>query len=120
MRSFILVALPLASAMIHDISVGKGGLRYDPEMLTVAKDDTLRFHFYSEHNVAQSSFDKPCQPIDKGLFSGTIEAKGMTESVRERRPMKTLTVLMIVGVISGPGLGRQSQQHRSDLDLLLV
>ena len=61
------------AATTHDIDVGKGGLKYDPEMVTAALGDTLRFHFYGpEHNLAQSAFDKPCQPVQGAIFSGDM------------------------------------------------
>ena len=74
--------MALTLAATHDISVGKGGLRYDPESLTAAQGDTLRFHFYpDEHDVAQSAFDRPCVPLDGGIYSGLVEVEGMGESV---------------------------------------
>lgn len=66
-----LVLLPLSLAAQHQVAVGKGGLVFDPENLTAAKGDTVEFSFYSgNHSVAESTFDKPCQPLDNGIFSG--------------------------------------------------
>ena len=75
-----IAALPLlwtlAQAVTHDIKVGNKGLNYDPETVTAAQGDILRFSFYpEEHNVAQGTFDKPCQPMDGGIFSGDIEVE---------------------------------------------
>ena len=72
----LLHTLPVWGKMF-DIAVGKGGLLYDPEEVTAAKGDSLVFHFYGPvHNVAQSSFDKPCQPIDNAIYSGDFEVEG--------------------------------------------
>ena len=71
-----LALLPLALAKSYDVKVGvdKDGnpnLVYTPDKLTPAKGDTIVFAFTSkEHSVAQSSFDKPCEYLDDGIFSG--------------------------------------------------
>ncbi|KAG8527287.1 uncharacterized protein KY384_008031 [Bacidia gigantensis] len=76
----LLALLPAALAKTIDIDVGSGGLNFAPDTVTAAKGDVLAFHFYPpEHNVAQSTFDKPCVPSAGGIFSGTVEVKG-TES----------------------------------------
>lgn len=54
------------------VSVGSGGrLVFNPETLTAEKGDTVEFVFYpSAHSVAESTFDKPCEAKEKGIFSG--------------------------------------------------
>ena len=75
-----LAALPLfaslALSVTHDIKVGNKGLNYDPEEVTAAQGDVLRFSFYPrEHNVAQGSFDAPCKPMNGGVYSGDVEVE---------------------------------------------
>jgi plastocyanin len=64
-----------------DVTVGKDGLKFDPETLTASPGDLIHFHFYaSNHSVVQSTFDKPCQPMDGGIYSGFFTASGKDES----------------------------------------
>lgn len=71
-----LAVLPFALATNYDVKVGvnkdnQPGLYYTPDKLTPAKGDTVRFAFTSDqHSVAQSSFDKPCEYLKDGIFSG--------------------------------------------------
>ncbi|UNI19259.1 hypothetical protein JDV02_005455 [Purpureocillium takamizusanense] len=63
----------LGDAASWDVTVGKGGkLKFDPETVAARTGDTITYHFFSKnHTVTQSSFDKPCQLLDKGgFFSG--------------------------------------------------
>ncbi|ETN45663.1 uncharacterized protein HMPREF1541_09496 [Cyphellophora europaea CBS 101466] len=67
----------------HEVKVGSNGLNFDPDALTASPGDLINFHFYaSNHSVAQSSFDKPCQPIDgsSGIFTGFFTASGKDEA----------------------------------------
>ena len=70
-----LAVLPFALATTHTVKVGvdksdKPALVYTPDNLKPAKDDTIVFQFYSDdHSVAQSTFDKPCEYVDGGIFS---------------------------------------------------
>lgn len=59
----------------HDIKVGENGLKMDPDTLTASPGDLINFHFYStNHSVAESTFDKPCEPKENGIFSGFFAA----------------------------------------------
>ncbi|KAK4449825.1 Cupredoxin [Podospora aff. communis PSN243] len=64
----------LASAAHHVVTVGKGNqLRFDPETLTAMPGDTITYNYFAKnHSVTQSSFDKPCQPLAGGFFSGFV------------------------------------------------
>ena len=45
--------------------------------MTASPGDLINFHFYaSNHSIAQSSFDKPCEPLEGGdaIFSGFFSA----------------------------------------------
>ena len=78
---FFYRAVLVRGATTHDINVGQGGLKYDPDMVTAAQGDTLRFHFYGPvHNVAQSTFDKPCVAAPGAIFSGDMQVSGMGPS----------------------------------------
>lgn len=76
-----LIALPLSLAKNISISVGQGGLVFNPEVVTANIGDLLQFYFYpKEHSVAQSSFSSPCQPLTGGVYSGFMPetAEGTT------------------------------------------
>jgi plastocyanin len=67
----------------HEVKVGSNGLKFEPDTLTASPGDLINFHFYAaNHSVAQSSFDKPCQPLDggNGIFSGFFAASGKDEA----------------------------------------
>jgi plastocyanin len=67
----------------HDVKVGANGLKFDPDTLTASPGDLINFHFYAaNHSVAQSSFDKPCQPVEggNGIFSGFFPVSGKEEA----------------------------------------
>ncbi|OAQ91406.1 extracellular serine-rich protein [Purpureocillium lilacinum] len=73
LAAFALLAGDLVDAANWDVTVGKGGkLKFDPETITARTGDTVTYHFFSKnHTVTQSSFDKPCQLLEKGgFFSG--------------------------------------------------
>lgn len=62
-----------SNATVHDVAVGQNGLTFTPDTLTAAVGDTVTFHFYPiNHSVVQSSFEKPCTPINNGIFSGFV------------------------------------------------
>ncbi|KAG0633124.1 hypothetical protein HOY80DRAFT_897012 [Tuber brumale] len=57
---------PSGSVKQHVIQVGdvSGALKFYPETVTAKAGDMVQFQFYPQnHSVAQSSFDKPCQPL---------------------------------------------------------
>jgi plastocyanin len=65
-----------ASSALQTITVGKNGLKFDPESLVVASGSKVVFEFYpGHHSVVQGSFDKPCSP-SSGLafYSGFVDA----------------------------------------------
>ena len=91
-----LSVLGSASAVVHTVTVGSGGLVYSPASITAAVGDTVEFSFSSQvrlnqefppthvpmrqclfihsrltqlHSVIQGSFDAPCQPLAGGWFS---------------------------------------------------
>ena len=76
-------------SLTHDISVAQNGLSYSPNNIQAATGDTLTFHFLSApHSVAQSTFDKPCQPSSGGVWSGVVSDSGPTvrrNSTQEHR-----------------------------------
>ncbi|KAK0726430.1 hypothetical protein B0T21DRAFT_453057 [Apiosordaria backusii] len=68
-----LTLVGLAQAAHHQVTVGKGGLKFVPEVVKAQKHDTITYTFFAKnHSVAQSSFDKPCQPLDGAIFSGFV------------------------------------------------
>ncbi|KAK0636459.1 hypothetical protein B0T17DRAFT_551741 [Bombardia bombarda] len=74
-RAFLPTAALLASiaeAAHYTVTVGKGGLKFDPENLVAAPGDTVEYQFFAKkHSVVQSSFAEPCKPLAAGgFFSG--------------------------------------------------
>ncbi|KAL4255742.1 hypothetical protein AB1N83_011229 [Pleurotus pulmonarius] len=77
MRSFTnlaaLALLPAAAyAATFDVVVGGPGiLKYNPEFVTAAPGDVVRFIFKQKnHTATQSTFANPCQPASGGFDSG--------------------------------------------------
>jgi plastocyanin len=76
---------------ILDVNVGneEGALIFEPDIVTASLKDVINFHFYPiNHSVAQSSFEKPCEPLAGGvgqlpIFSGFLPVKS-GESVSRR------------------------------------
>lgn len=72
------VLVPSTSAAIHDVFVGGvGKLQFQPETVSAAVGDVIRFTFGAKnHTVTQSSFANPCSPLTDdsgkqvGFFSG--------------------------------------------------
>ena len=67
------LSLPLwaLAQTVHEVSVGDGGLVFDPDTVSAAVNDQVRFTFYPRnHSVAESPYDAPCTPKDAGIFSG--------------------------------------------------
>ncbi|KAG8667073.1 hypothetical protein FPOAC2_12220 [Fusarium poae] len=82
--TLLALSASFASAAKHLVKVGDGGLTFEPAETTAKVGDTVEFHFYKgTHNVAQSSFAKPCEPINStAFFSGTWDVKeGMSDKV---------------------------------------
>jgi plastocyanin len=53
-------------------TVANNGLHFEPENLVAEVGDIIEFHFLPKnHTVVQSSFDKPCEPLESsnGVFS---------------------------------------------------
>ena len=82
---------------IFDVDVGneEGALIFEPDIVIASLKDVINFHFYPiNHSVAQSSFEKPCEPLAGGvgqlpIFSGFLPVKsGESVSRRTRSPFK--------------------------------
>ena len=53
--------------------VGNGGLKFDPQFVNATKGSVITFQFAAaNHSVAQSSFVKPCEPLENGFNSGFV------------------------------------------------
>lgn len=66
--------LSIVSAKQYNVTVGKGGLKFDPEIITGAqKGDTITYRFFAaNHSVVESNFQDPCMPLSGGAFSGFV------------------------------------------------
>jgi plastocyanin len=77
------VAGPVSTGKVLDVNVGnlQAELVFEPDTVIASVGDIINFHFYPiNHSVAQSSFDKPCQPLEGGvgqipIFSGFLPVK---------------------------------------------
>ncbi|EKD16182.1 uncharacterized protein L3040_009583 [Drepanopeziza brunnea f. sp. 'multigermtubi'] len=78
-----------SASPVHSVTVGKSGLVFDPSTITAQVGDKIEFHFFpSRHSVAQSSFAKPCEPLNAtSFFSG-----GVTTAAGENANTFTITV----------------------------
>jgi plastocyanin len=76
-------ATAVSTGKVFDVNVGnlKAELVFEPDTIIASVGDIINFHFYPiNHSVAQSSFDKPCQPLEGGvrqipIFSGFLPVK---------------------------------------------
>ncbi|KAF2466853.1 uncharacterized protein BDR25DRAFT_267560 [Lindgomyces ingoldianus] len=66
----LLLSAPVVLANVYTIDVGESPLTFSPKTISAKVGDTVIFHLYSSHDVAQGSFDKPCQPLSGGFYSG--------------------------------------------------
>jgi hypothetical protein len=63
-------------AAVHKVQVGPG-LIFNPDSISdVAEGDTIDVTFGSGHDIVQSTFDQPCQPIQNAIFSGPSPSDG--------------------------------------------
>jgi plastocyanin len=67
-----IVSRTTPSVVTHTVAVGRGGLHFEPDNVVAEIGEIVEFHYLPKnHSVAQSSFDKPCVPLDTGaIFSG--------------------------------------------------
>jgi len=62
-----------ATPSTHAVAVGRSGLTFTPETFQARPGDFVRFDFFPGlHSVAQSTFDKPCEALADGFFTGEI------------------------------------------------
>lgn len=70
----------VACEAFHEIHVGASGSFYDPATILANQNDVVTFIFDGPfHDVTQSTFAKPCQPLAGGFSSG-IAGKGTNGS----------------------------------------
>ncbi|KAH6918700.1 hypothetical protein BKA70DRAFT_1366851 [Coprinopsis sp. MPI-PUGE-AT-0042] len=76
-RAALLVGslFPVARSAVFDVVVGgPNGLKFEPEFVSAAPGDTVRFIFRAKnHTATQSLFDSPCAPAPGGFDTGFIE-----------------------------------------------
>lgn len=86
--TFALSALSIGSALaagttVHVVQVGNanGSLSYSPNSVVAAVGDMVQFQFAPKnHTITQSTFDKPCQPIEHGIFSGFMPVAATSDT----------------------------------------
>ncbi|KAF4342506.1 extracellular serine-rich [Fusarium beomiforme] len=110
------------SAAVHVVKVGENGLNFTPAQTTAKVGDTVEFRFYEGfHSVAQSSFAKPCEPINStAFFSGDqnvkdkVSDKVFTIEVKSEDPIWYYCAVQghcqggMVGAINAPTSGAKS------------
>ncbi|OIW34665.1 Cupredoxin [Coniochaeta ligniaria NRRL 30616] len=58
------------TGVTHTVAVGRGGLKFDPDNVVAEIGDVVEWHYLpANHSVAQSSFDKPCRPLNEYAFN---------------------------------------------------
>ncbi|GKT44364.1 putative GPI-anchored cupredoxin [Colletotrichum spaethianum] len=114
-----------ATAAVHVVKVGDGGLKFEPNSVKAAVGDKVEFHFYPKaHSVAQSAFDTPCQPLTNGtttgFFSGPVAvasgvgAEAYTIDITDTSPKWFYCATGMhcqggmVGVINAPATGQRT------------
>jgi plastocyanin len=62
------------TGVTHTVVAGLAGLHFDPDNVVANIGDIVEYHYLPKnHSVVQSSFDKPCVPInDYAIFSGFV------------------------------------------------
>ncbi|KAJ2977665.1 hypothetical protein NQ176_g4242 [Zarea fungicola] len=73
-NAVVIAGAAVASAkQTFRVDVGQSGLTYSPNNTIAQVGDDIEFHYYPlNHTVTQSSFAKPCVPLDGGFFSGFV------------------------------------------------
>ncbi|KAL0575068.1 hypothetical protein V5O48_006913 [Marasmius crinis-equi] len=75
--------------VVHKITVGLGGLIFNPPNISAAIGDQVVFEFHPKaHGVTQSSFSSPCSPLAGGFESGLKPVA----SEDADKPIFTLTI----------------------------
>ncbi|RSL46169.1 hypothetical protein CEP54_013981 [Fusarium duplospermum] len=114
--------IPAVLADHHVVKVGDGGLTFSPADLKAEVGDTVEFHFYKgTHSVAQSSFDKPCEPLNSTAFfsgdfsvSDDVSDEVFTITVEAETPIWYYCAVQghcqggMVGVINAPSSGQRT------------
>ncbi|KAE8552278.1 hypothetical protein EYB25_006172 [Talaromyces marneffei] len=82
------------SSAVQTVTVGRGGLIFSPDTLTVSPGGKVEFQFVSgDHSVTQSTFADPCHPVNEtSLSSGIISAGGgppvvFTVTINDTKPL---------------------------------
>ncbi|KAB5551036.1 plastocyanin-like domain-containing protein [Coniochaeta sp. 2T2.1] len=61
------------TGVTHTVAVGRGGLKFDPDNVVAQIGDVVEWHYLpANHSVAQSSFDRPCQPLNEHAFNSNF------------------------------------------------
>jgi len=63
----------VSAQTIHNVTVGVGGLVYNPNQITAAMGDIVSFEFHpANHTLTQNTFAAPCVPLAGGVTSGFL------------------------------------------------
>ncbi|KAJ2966630.1 hypothetical protein NQ176_g10056 [Zarea fungicola] len=94
-NAIVLGAAVASAKQTFRVDVGKDGLKYTPANTAAQVGDDIEFHYYPmNHTVTQSSFAKPCVPLDGGFFSGFVPTQAdnaglstFTITVKDMKPI---------------------------------
>ncbi|MCJ1427185.1 hypothetical protein MMC29_005088 [Sticta canariensis] len=73
MRVFFVLALDNPNGLVQ-VSVGDGRYYFSPNQLTAPSGTRVRFYFYGNYSVVQSTFDNPCRPAPNAFYSGFVSS----------------------------------------------
>ncbi|KAH8822721.1 hypothetical protein DL96DRAFT_308513 [Flagelloscypha sp. PMI_526] len=88
-------SLVSAEPQTHLVYVGVNGSFFSPSTVAAQANDVISFIFGADvHAVRQSTFEKPCTPLDGGFSSGLagIKGVGFTGATGQPIPVWNLTV----------------------------
>jgi plastocyanin len=90
----LLIPLLVLGETTHDVSVGKDGLKMDPDNIQAEVGDIINFSFYPRnHSIAQASYETPCEPMSgtdtQPIFSGFFPVEERDE---ESKQMFSITI----------------------------
>uniref|UniRef100_A0A093V311 Uncharacterized protein n=1 Tax=Talaromyces marneffei PM1 TaxID=1077442 RepID=A0A093V311_TALMA len=89
------------SSAVQTVTVGRGGLIFSPDTLTVSPGGKVEFQFVSgDHSVTQSTFADPCHPVNEtSLSSGIISAGGGPVDIARPVWLESLILLPPVRIL---------------------
>ena len=97
-KTIVLTAAAAFSSLVQGattitVAVGKVGYKFDPAEFIANVGNFVKFEFYpGSHAVARSTFDKPCEALKEGFYTGQFlgadpPKDSLTIEVKETGPI---------------------------------